>query len=84
MGKYIIVNFLIDRSLSLDDGGWVDVDGGGGWGVVGGGGVVGVGDRGWGIGDGGGGWWGVGPIIADVQTVCVACVDVGAAIAFFW
>ena len=50
---------------------------------MGGGGVVGVGDRGWGIGDGGGGWWGVGPIIADVQTVCVACVDVGAAIAFF-
>ena len=44
---------MIGRSLSLDDGGWVDVDGGGGWGVVGG---VGFGDRGWGIGDGGWGW----------------------------
>ena len=43
MGKSIIANFLIGSSLSLDDGGWVDVDGGGGWGVVGG---VGVGDRG--------------------------------------
>ena len=55
VGKYIIVNFLIDRSLSLDDGG--------GWGVVGGGGVVGVlgmGDRGWGLGVGGGK-----PAIAD-------------------
>ena len=45
MGKYIIVNFLIGSSLSLDDGGWVDVDGGGGWGVVG---LWGLG-----IGDGG-------------------------------
>ena len=27
VGKQIIVNFVIDSSLSLDDGGWVDVDG---------------------------------------------------------
>ena len=44
MGKQIIVNFVIDSSLSLDDGGWVDVDGGGGWGE--GGGCGGFGGRG--------------------------------------
>ena len=47
---------MIGRSLSLDDGGWVDVDGGGGWGVVGG---VGFGYRGWGIGDSVWGFFGV-------------------------